>query len=74
MILAYLMRCFREVLEELGELANNLPSINEVRIDLTPNPRLCQAYSIAFQFLNMVEENGGRTDLARSGIRAWARR
>ena len=57
--LAFLMNCFREVLEELGEqhLADNLPWINQVRIDPTPNPRLCQAYSIAFQFLNMVEEN-----------------
>src|ERR1700730_4443173 len=51
--------CFREVLEELGEnhLAANLPWISPVRIDLPPNPRLCQAYSIAFQLLNMVEEN-----------------
>jgi phosphoenolpyruvate carboxylase len=57
--LAFLMNCFREVLEELGEdhLAINLPWINQVRIDLAPNPRLCQAYSIAFQLLNMVEEN-----------------
>ena len=57
--LAFLMNCFREVLEELGEdhLATNLPWINRVRIDLAPNPRLCQAYSIAFQLLNMVEEN-----------------
>src|SRR5208282_6081558 len=57
--LAFLMNCFREVLQELGEqhLADNLPWINQVRIDPTPNPRLCQAYSIAFQFLNMVEEN-----------------
>ncbi len=57
--LAFLMNCFREVLEELGEnhLAANLPWINPVRIDLPPNPRLCQAYSIAFQLLNMVEEN-----------------
>ncbi len=57
--LAFLMNCFREVLEELGEvhLAANLPWINPVRIDLAPNPRLCQAYSIAFQLLNMVEEN-----------------
>ncbi len=57
--LAFLMQCFREVLEELGEehLAANLPWINQVRIDLAPNPRLCQAYSIAFQLLNMVEEN-----------------
>jgi phosphoenolpyruvate carboxylase len=57
--LAFLMNCFREVLEELDEdhLAKNLPWINQVRIDLAPNPRLCQAYSIAFQLLNMVEEN-----------------
>ena len=57
--LAFLMQCFREVLEELGEehLASNLPWINQVRVDLAPNPRLCQAYSIAFQLLNMVEEN-----------------
>jgi phosphoenolpyruvate carboxylase len=57
--LAFLMNCFREVLAELGEdhLAKNLPWINEVKTDLPPNPRLCQAYSIAFQLLNMVEEN-----------------
>src|ERR1700738_564049 len=57
--LAFLMNGFREVLEELGEdyLATNLPWINQVKIDLAPNPRLCQAYSIAFQLLNMVEEN-----------------
>ena len=57
--LAFLMRCFKEVLEELGEnhLANSLPWINQVKIDVAPNPRLCQAYSIAFQLLNMVEEN-----------------
>ena len=57
--LTFLMHCIREVLEELGEqhLADNLPWIKEVRIDLTPNPRLCRAYSIGFQLLNMVEEN-----------------
>src|SRR6202047_621696 len=57
--LAFLMNCFREVLDELGEdhLATNLPWINTVKIDLAPNPRLCQAYSISFQLLNMVEEN-----------------
>jgi phosphoenolpyruvate carboxylase len=45
--------------EELGEhqLAKSLPWINQAKIDLAPNPRLCQAYSIAFQLLNMVEEN-----------------
>jgi phosphoenolpyruvate carboxylase len=57
--LTFLMSCFREVLEELGEhyLASNLPWINQVNVDAEPNPRLCQAYSIAFQLLNMVEEN-----------------
>ena len=57
--LTFLMICFREVLEELGEhyLASNLPWINQVNVDTEPNPRLCQAYSIAFQLLNMVEEN-----------------
>jgi len=57
--LTFLMNCFREVLEELGEdyLARNLPWINQVNVDAAPNPRLSQAYSIAFQLLNMVEEN-----------------
>jgi phosphoenolpyruvate carboxylase len=57
--LTFLMNCFREVLEELGEhdLASNLPWINQVKVDAEPNPRRCQAYSIAFQLLNMVEEN-----------------
>ena len=57
--LTFLMNCFREVLEELGEhyLASNLPWINQVKVEAEPNPRLCQAYSIAFQLLNMVEEN-----------------
>src|SRR6516165_4703494 len=57
--LSFLMNCFREVLEELSEhyLARNLPWINQVNVDAAPNPRLCQAYSIAFQLLNMVEEN-----------------
>src|SRR5580700_2878914 len=57
--LAFLMNCFREVLEELGEghLATNLPWINQVQCDPAPNPRLSQAYSVAFQLLNMVEEN-----------------
>jgi phosphoenolpyruvate carboxylase len=57
--LSFLMSCFREVLEELGEvqLAANLPWVNQVAIDPTPNARLCQAYSVAFQLLNMVEEN-----------------
>ncbi len=59
--LDYLMKCLKEVLVELGETkaAQFLPwqkggeahDINE------PPPRIEQAYSIAFQLLNMVEEN-----------------
>lgn len=59
--LSYLMECLREVLGELGEdaAARFLPwqegggchNINE------PPPGIEQAYSIAFQLLNMVEEN-----------------
>lgn len=59
--LNYLMECLKEVLCELGEdkAAAFLPwqkdggthDINE------PPPRIEQAYSIAFQLLNMVEEN-----------------
>jgi phosphoenolpyruvate carboxylase len=57
--LSFLMHCFREVLEELGEteLAQSLPWISEVKVSSEPNPRLSQVYSIAFQLLNMVEEN-----------------
>jgi phosphoenolpyruvate carboxylase len=59
--LNYLMKCLKEVLVELDETkaAQFLPwqeggeahDINE------PPPRIEQAYSIAFQLLNMVEEN-----------------
>ena len=55
------MKCLKEVLSELDETkaAQFLPwqeggeahDINE------PPPRIEQAYSIAFQLLNMVEEN-----------------
>src|ERR1700738_479292 len=57
--LSFLMHCFREVLEELGEadLAKRLPWISDVTISDQPNPRLSQAYSVAFQVLNMAEEN-----------------
>ncbi|BDD10269.1 phosphoenolpyruvate carboxylase [Fulvitalea axinellae] len=60
--LEFLLRCFKEVLIDNGEkeLANYLPWINE------PNEipfesfgqKHVQMYSIAFQLLNMVEENG----------------
>ena len=56
--LDFLIVCFREVLEDLGqtELAHALPW------DSVPSPpktpaRLGQAFSVAFQLLNLVEEN-----------------
>ena len=59
--LNYLMECLKEVLEELGEkrAAQFLPwqghgTAHDVH---EPPPGIEQAYSIAFQLLNMVEEN-----------------
>ena len=59
--LTYLMKCLKEVLVELGEhkAAEFLPwqeGGQAHNID-DPPPRIEQAYSIAFQLLNMVEEN-----------------
>jgi phosphoenolpyruvate carboxylase len=59
----YLIQCFREVLEEIGEqeLAEALPW-QEGAVDM-PDPahidplKRIQALSIAFQLLNIVEEN-----------------
>jgi phosphoenolpyruvate carboxylase len=59
--LEFIMACFQEVLEELGEheLAHRLPWRNSTPpFDYISQPhRTAQAYSIAFQLLNMVEEN-----------------
>lgn len=61
--LAFLIPCFREMLDELGEheLANHLPweGMRLDSCDDSPPERIAQAYSIAFQLLNMVEENAG---------------
>lgn len=57
----FLVRCFREVLDSLGEqeIARHLPFQNEAcAISITSSPdRLARAYSIVFQLLNMTEEN-----------------
>ncbi len=61
--LRFIMACFREVLDELGEhaLATHLPWLSDD--DEAPaqvadlGERDVQALSIAFQLLNMVEEN-----------------
>ncbi|MBK8094129.1 MAG: phosphoenolpyruvate carboxylase [Verrucomicrobiaceae bacterium] len=57
--LRYLMQAFAEVLRRMGEpgLAARLPWVNEVELgDEKPSRSLGQAYSIAFQLLNIVEE------------------
>ena len=59
--LAFLMECFREVLEEAGEcaLAGRLPwsgNGGDASGDI-PAERLLQAYSIAFHLLSLVEQN-----------------
>jgi phosphoenolpyruvate carboxylase len=59
--LEFLMRCFREVLEESDELAlaRHLPwGETEPPAPTAASPeRLSQAYSIAFHLLGMVEQN-----------------
>jgi phosphoenolpyruvate carboxylase len=60
----FFIQCFREVLEELGEqaLADYLPWQDIRQEDDTLSSdidviKITQSYSIAFQLLNMVEEN-----------------
>ena len=59
--LKFLMECLREVLEEMGETeaAQHLPWGDQpMEYDVQrPPQRIEQAFSIAFQLLNMVEEN-----------------
>ncbi len=59
--LKFLIVCFREVLADLGqpELAAALPW-DEIPTPETLPPRLGQAYSVAFQLLNLVEENAAQ--------------
>ncbi|MDB5271943.1 MAG: ppc [Chitinophagaceae bacterium] len=63
--LEFLLTCFKEVLEENGELelSKQVPWINSKRNRATIdefNEKHVQLYSIAFQLLNMVEENGAK--------------
>lgn len=57
--LNFLMICFKEVLEEVGEhqVAATLPWLQKSTALVTPRKGLEQAYSIAFQLLNIVEAN-----------------
>lgn len=63
--LDYLVGSFREVLGDLGqsEIAAHLPWPNQAPSDGEKNlpARLGQAYSIAFQLLNMVEEGAAQS-------------
>lgn len=59
--LAFMMECFVEVLEQLGhkDIAGSLPWMGKRKLRGVQifSYRGVQAYSIAFQLLNMVEEN-----------------
>ncbi len=57
--LEFLVQCFYEVLVELGEqsLGDQLPWRTEEPGAIQQPRRTAQAYGIAFQLLNMVEEN-----------------
>ena len=60
----YLMLAFEEVLTDLGEtdLARSIPWINDTNgVDLQAlnREKLIQAFSIAFQLMNLVDENNG---------------
>jgi phosphoenolpyruvate carboxylase len=57
--LQFLVQCFREVLIDLGdtELAKCVPWLEDSEIHEPFPQRMAQVYSIAFQLLNIVEEN-----------------
>jgi phosphoenolpyruvate carboxylase len=57
--LRFIMQCFREVLDEVGEgeLARTLPWQPQGDSSDVPREKLLQAYTIAFQLLTMVEQN-----------------
>lgn len=60
--LQYLIQCFQEVLTHLGEatIATQLPWSGQAIVQGTAgmtDKKMIQAYSMAFQLLNMVEEN-----------------
>ena len=57
--LKFLVECFREVLVDLGnvELAKCVPWLEDSEIHEPFPDRMGQVYSIAFQLLNIVEEN-----------------
>ena len=60
--LRFLIKCFGEVLEDLGhaDLATHLPWRESTVVDASKTdlpPQLGLVYAVAFQLLNMVEEN-----------------
>ncbi len=76
--LSFLIECFAEVLEELGhkQLAAGLPwrGGRQAKSGDAFGERAVQAHSIAFQLLNMVEENAvAQTKRAREDAEGLAR-
>lgn len=79
--LAFLMECLQETLRDLGEgdLAPIVPWTAGRRIPDSLSERAVQVYSLAFQLLNMAEENTANqarrhadsADKRRSGTNAW---
>jgi phosphoenolpyruvate carboxylase len=70
--LAFIVECLRETLVELGEgeYAPLVPWIaDRVSPDEELSPRAIQIYSLAFQLLNMVEENTGNQSRRRDDVR-----
>jgi phosphoenolpyruvate carboxylase len=68
--LRFLLECFSEVLTELGfgDLARHLPWLGEVDGSAKAPWRLGLAYSVAFQLLNMVEEQAAGVIRARREV------
>ncbi|MCA9416816.1 MAG: phosphoenolpyruvate carboxylase, partial [Candidatus Omnitrophica bacterium] len=76
--LAFMMAEFATVLKEVGdgEIVSYLPWFGDrVPLEEACTPRLVQAYSIAFQLLNMAEENSAnqlrRMHERERGVQAW---
>jgi phosphoenolpyruvate carboxylase len=71
--LDFIVECLRETLVELGEgeYARLVPwCANTVTEGAELSPRAIQIYSLAFQLLNMVEENTGNQSRRRDDTRA----
>lgn len=74
--LEFIVECLRETLVELGEGEDSklVPWLPErLSVDGLLSPRVIQIYSLAFQLLNMVEENTGNQSRRRDDTRVTKR-